>query len=161
MRTHTVDHPLLELGCAVLCALMLAVCSATPGGSEERHDPAGRNLQSLQDLTRALEERGAEVEREGDVDQPFFSPPGVMLDVGGEDVQVFAYESEAARREESAAISADGTTIGTSQVHWIGTPRFWAGGRLLVLYLGDDETVREHLSAVLGSPIAGPSPPST
>lgn len=157
MASHTVRHRLGAVAVAAICTLELMACSATPVVSEEEQVPQGEEIaRTLRDLTQALEERGAEVEREGEVDQPFFSPPGTMLGVGGEDVQVFEYASAAARQEESAAISADGTTIGTNQVHWIGTPRFWASGRLVVLYLGDDETLRELLSAILGPPIAGP-----
>lgn len=152
---HAAPRSMAPMALIALLTLTLAACSGTPAVSNESAGEGGAAVSTLRSFVQALEERGVEVETEGEVDQPFFSPPGIMLSVAGEDVQVFEYDTEAARQEASEAISADGTAIGTSQVHWIGTPRFWAGGRILVLYLGGDETVVEHLSAVLGSPIAG------
>ena len=157
MAFDLVHTALRSMALMALLTVTLAACSGTPGVSDESAGEGGAAVRTLASFVEVLEERGVEVEREGEVDQPFFSPPGIMLSVDGEDVQVFEYDSEAARQEVSNAISTDGAAIGTSQVHWIGTPHFWAGGRILVLYLGGEETVVEHLSAVLGPPIAGPA----
>jgi hypothetical protein len=42
---------------------------------------------------------------------------------------------------------------------WIDRPNFWADGRLIVLYLGEDQAVFDLLSSFLGSPITEPVEP--
>lgn len=161
MQIHSLITPLSIKPAARLVLLAAAVaifgaCSASPAASENTDTTSRVQPETLQSLVEALEGRGASVERKNEVEQPFFSVNGTMLSIDGEDVQIFEYESEAVRRGESSAISADGRTIGTQSVHWIGNPRFWAQGRILVLYLGEDEEVIGHLSSLLGSPIAHP-----
>lgn len=147
---------------AVLLPLA-AGCMAAPVGQDEPSDQRdGATAESnaspptLQALVRRLESEGAEVKVKDRVEQPFFAVPGTMIGVNGDDIQIFEYSSEAARREQSEMISSDGRTIGTSKPLWIGTPRFWASGRILVLYVGKDQSVLRHLQAALGPPTAGP-----
>lgn len=90
-----------------------------------------------------------------EVEQPFFSIPGRMIKVSGEDVQVFQFADAAAVAELAALVSPDGSAVGTSKIHWIGSPHFFRKGSLLVLYVGDDEKVKIALEAVLGLQFAG------
>ena len=39
-------------------------------------------------------------------------------------------------------------------VDWIGPPAFWAEGKIIVLYIGKDEAMRELVSEILGAPVA-------
>ena len=78
-----------------------------------------------------------------------------MIQVNGEDVQVFQYAHVVAASEQATLVSPDGSAVGTSSLHWIGTPHFYKRGLLLVLYVGDDEAVRKALEAVLGRQFAG------
>lgn len=89
------------------------------------------------------------------VDQPFFSVQGRMIEIGGEDVQVFQYPHAAAASEQAALVSPDGGAAGTSMIHWIGQSHFFRKDSLLVLYVGDDEKVIKALEAVLGRQFAG------
>lgn len=106
-------------------------------------------------LIESLRNRGAAVEVGGPVSQPFFSVPGQILRVNGGDVQTFEYASEAEAGADAARVSPDGLTIGTTMVSWIATPHFFRGGRVLALYVGDDETVLGPLQAVMGAQFAG------
>jgi len=99
---------------------------------------------------------GAGATAVGEVDQPFFSIPGRMIKVHGEDVQVFQYANAAAAAAEAAPISRDGRTVGTRKVHWIGSPHFFKKEKLLVLYVGDNAKVLGSLEAALGQQFAGP-----
>lgn len=99
---------------------------------------------------------GAGATAAGEVDQPFFSIPGRMIKVHGEDVQVFQYANTAAADAEAAPISRDGSGVGTRKIHWIGSPHFFKKGKLLVLYVGDNDKVLGSLGAVLGQQFAGP-----
>jgi len=78
-----------------------------------------------------------------------------MIRVRGEDVQVFPYASAAAAQAQAALVSRNGSTVGTTKLHWIGPPHFYRQGRLLVLYVGSDDQVLKALDAVLGRQFAG------
>lgn len=89
------------------------------------------------------------------MEQPFFSVKGKMIEVQGEGVQVFQYLSAAEADGEAALVSSSGSTIGTTKVHWIGPPHFYKKGKLLVLYVGDDDKLLKVLEAALGRQFAG------
>lgn len=73
--------------------------------------------------------------------------------VNGAEVQAFEFADEAARREVSDTISESGSQIGTSMVDWIDQPNLWATGRLIVLYIGQDQAIIDLITHVLGDPI--------
>jgi folylpolyglutamate synthase/dihydropteroate synthase len=89
------------------------------------------------------------------VDQPFFSISGKMIKVHGEDVQVFQFANAAAADAEAAPISHDGMEVGTSKIHWIGSPHFFKKAQLLVLYVGGNPKVLKTLESLLGRQFAG------
>jgi hypothetical protein len=140
----------------ILAAPLLGVALMTACGLRARptcqSDVAVTGTDSLAEVLRAA---GATVEMAGEVSQPFFSVEGEVINVDGGDVQVFEYESEAAASEEAALVSPEGSTIGTSSVMWVATPHFHKEGRLIVLYVGDDDAVAAMLEEVLGPPFAG------
>lgn len=78
-----------------------------------------------------------------------------MIKVHGEDVQVFQFANAAAADAEAAPISRDGMGVGTSKIHWIGSPHFYKKEKLLVLYVGDNHKVLKTLEALLGRQFAG------
>ena len=103
----------------------------------------------------SLRALGAGGDPAGEVAQPFFAIPGKLIKVHGEDVQVFQYTNAAAAAAAAAPISRDGTAVGTRKIHWIGAPHFYKKDRLLVLYIGENETVLKTLKTVLGRQFAG------
>jgi hypothetical protein len=114
-----------------------------------------RTLNDIDTLVEALKAQGLGVERAGGVSQPFFSVEGRALTVNGENVQVFQYRTAEAAAKEAGRISPDGSGTGTSMVSWVGTPHFFRGGKLIVLYVGDDPNVLGALRAHLGAQYAG------
>ncbi len=168
------------MACLLLClaalSLIVAACNPAstatqPPTSAPTIEPAGEPTPVVShpnasggfvDLVDALSERGATVELGENVAQPFFSVPGRSIKVNGAGVQVFEYDDAAARESESATISQDGATIGTTMVTWIGRPNFWARDRVIVLYVGGDADAIARLTEVLGAPItrsaASPTP---
>ena len=125
---------------------------ATPSQQGEFPADAATDYASFIDKLRAA---GASAEAGEAVDQAFFSVRGRMIEVGGEEVQVFQYIDAAAAEAEAALVSADGSAIGTHMVHWIEPPHFYKKGKLLVLYVGDNEKILKMLVAVLDRPFAG------
>lgn len=142
-----------------LCAIAVgpaisgqAVPAANPPEAGKPRAPAVTTYPLLIERLRAA---GAAVEPAGELEQPFFSVPGSAIRVDGEDVQVFQYPNAAAVETEAARVSRDGSSVGTTKPHWIGTPHFYKQGRLLVLYVGDEDKVIKALVATLGRQFAG------
>lgn len=131
----------------IWCALLLVLAPACGGGLEPATDYAG--------LVDSLRDDGATVETAGVVGQPFFSVPGRMIRVNGEDVQVFEYQDSTSAKAEAKLVSSDGGTIGTTAVTWVAPPHFYQSGRLIVLYVGENDIILGLLEGSLGEQYAG------
>ena len=122
--------------------------AAPPGAVSQGNEVGG-----YVELVDALRAAGATVEPGGTVEQPFFEVSGQMIKVDGAEVQVFEFPDEATRENVSSLITPEGQPNPTSMVEWVDQPNFWVKGRVIVLYVGKDQTVIDRLSQVLGDPI--------
>jgi hypothetical protein len=145
-----------------VCLLFVAAagavgCSGKLSGLDQprRGESRAGPVTDYASLVANLRAAGASVKPGEEVDQPFFSVTGKMIEVHGEDVQVFQYADAAVADAQAAQISPTGTTVGTTKIHWIGPPHFFKKGRLIVLYVGDNGKVLKALEAVLGRRFAG------
>jgi hypothetical protein len=145
-----------------ICAFLffLAVGSATCGGDysaakQAQGQSVAGPVTDQASLISKLRAAGASVELVGEVNQPFLSVTGTMIKLHGDDVQVFQYANAAAADAEAAPISRDGMAVGTRKIFWVGPPHFFKQGRLLVLYVGNDDKVLKALEAALGRQFAG------
>lgn len=125
-----------------------------PSQPQQSKAPAGP-LMDYASLIDNLRTAGVSAESEGEVDQPFFSVEGRIIKVSGEDVQVFQYSDAATADAQAALVSPDGSSVGTSRLHWVGPPHFYKKGKLLVLYVGGNAKALKALEAVLGRQFAG------
>lgn len=107
---------------------------------------------------------GATVVNTGEVaQQPCFSVDAKVITVNGSDVQVFEYEDAAATDTEAALISPHGFSINKTSndngqicnISWIASPHFYKASNLIVLYIGENQTVIDVLKSVLGPQFAG------
>ena len=112
-------------------------------------------VQDQASLINALKAAGATVETGESITQEFFTPKGHTLKVNGSDLQVFEYASAEAMTKEASQVAPDGGSIGTSMVDWIDTPHFYKVGRIIVLYVGNDQKVLDLLNKVVGLQFAG------
>ena len=80
---------------------------------------------------------------------------GTTVNLNGESVQVFEYDSAETMESDAVLVDADGGTIGTSMVSWMATPHFYKKGRILVLYIGDNQEMLRLLESVLSAQFAG------
>lgn len=119
----------------------------------------GNEIGGYVELVDALRAQNAAVEPSDEIDQDFFDVPGQAITVNGAEVQVFEFNEKVTREASAAQISPDASSIGTTMITWIDQPNFWAKGRVVVLYVGQDTSTIELLTSVLGEPIAQGRPP--
>ena len=132
---------------AVLLLLVIGCCNGNTSPETV--------VDGLDTLIRELRNKGATVNVVGPLTQPFFSAPGQILGVNGEDVQVFEYESAAEAQEEAARVSPDGSSVGTTIITWVSTPHFYRSGEIIVVYVGSSRELLSLLESVLGPQFAG------
>lgn len=142
-------RPLLT---GLLIGMLLLVACNDQQQTIEREGDLAIDLDTLVDH---LEAAGATVERVGTLSQPFFTPEGQVINVNSQDVQVFEYENKSDAGVEADLVSPDGSSVGTSMMSWLATPHFYTSGKLVVLYVGDQNDTIELLNGVLGPQIAG------
>ena len=115
-----------------------------------------RSTEELLRLVKTLRRQGATVAITNEkVSQPFFSVVSRVIRVNGQGVQVFEYRRASTAANEAKRVSSDGKTIGTSKPSWLSTPHFFKTEKLILLYVGDDQTVLRILQATLGNQFAG------
>jgi hypothetical protein len=131
--------------------LLLVACSDRQQPAETRGD----SVDDLDSLVNRLQAAGATVEPAGTVSQPFFTPRGQVIVVNDQDVQAFEYESQADANAEVALVAPDGSSVGASIMNWMATPHFFNSGKLIVLYVGDQNDTIDVLEALLGTQFAG------
>ena len=70
---------------------------------------------------------------------------GYVIDIEGESVQVYEYDGVEAARVDASGVMPDGSHVttgdATTAVDWISTPHFYQRDRLIVVYVGDDDSV--------------------
>jgi hypothetical protein len=145
-----------------VCSLLVAAvgvsgCGVNASASDQSRqgEPRSPRVTDYESLGASLRAAGASVKPGAKVDQPFFPVGGKLIEVHGEEVQVFQFADAAEAKAQAARISPTGTTIETTKVHWIGPPHFYRTDRLLVIYVGDSERVLRTLETVLGPQFAG------
>lgn len=106
------------------------------------------------ELHEALRAAGASVEVGGPMRQEFFGVPGQVLTINGTDVQVFEYAGPEEAQADAAQVAPDGSSVGLTMIMWVAPPHFYALGRLIVLYVGDDAAITLLLEGALGPPFA-------
>jgi hypothetical protein len=134
-----------------LLLLLVAALALTACGGQ----PASAQGYGTAEFVEELREKGAEVETGEEVEQAFFSVIGTSVNLNGESLQMFEYDSAETMESDAVLVDADGGSIGTSMVTWVATPHFYKKGRILVLYIGDNVETIELLESVLGPQFAG------
>jgi hypothetical protein len=110
-------------------------------------------INTYDELVAALQAAGLRVEPAGEVDEPIFNTTARAIQVNGAQLQVFEFPDEAARQQASDTIEGAGFIIGATAVDWIDQPNFWATGNIIVLYVGQDQTILPALTNLLGETI--------
>lgn len=149
----------------------IAGCSNTPetppSGTPEIL-PSGTGM-DYASLVNSLRQAGATVELIGDASypRPIFSAPasGKAITVNGEYARVFEFSDEATAQAEAQRVTPDGFTIGPPSppgtpgtivdFEWIAPPHWYQSGKLIVIYVGENQAIMELLESLLGPQFAG------
>jgi len=156
--THFSDHSfeLRSLNTFFISLLLLfLLVSVGCNGSDNTTVSHGGPVRDHVSLVDTLRAQGLTVEPTGPVTQPFFSAPGQILHVNGQDIQVFEFEDAASANSKAKDISPDGMSVGNTAIQWINPPHFFSTGKIIVLYLGSDPTLLRQLEVAMGKQIAG------
>lgn len=155
--------PLLA-GCQVQVTGGKPVPSPTPSSGPSataRPSPSassghsGHQVSDEQSLIDHLRSQGARIERGEDVQQPFLKEEGRLYTVNGQSIQVYEYDSAAALEADASQISPDGGSTKTTMISWLDDPHFFKQGRVLVLYIGKNQSLLDLLKGALGAQFAG------
>jgi hypothetical protein len=120
--------------------------SLVPGSKPKEYARLIGKLRARRALVKSTNER---------VRQPFFLVSGRIMKVNNENIQVFEYSNPATTDSQAKRVSPDGKTIGNNKPSWMSTPHFFKSQKLIVIYVGDDQTVLRILQAELGNQFAG------
>ena len=129
-----------------LVSMWLASCRSGPL-------PVERKIETADDLVAALGDAGKTVIETTEVGVPAFGVPPRMLRVDQAVVQVYEYVNVEARIAISQTISPDGEAVDGTAIVWPDRPKFWATGRLIVVYTGTDGGIILLLDGLLGDPL--------
>ena len=110
---------------------------------------------SAEQLAIELKAAGLKVERKGSVRQPFFPVPAKVLAIGADEMEVFEFASVQDAEKAASMVSPDGSTVGTSAMHWIAPPHFYRRDRTILIHLGGTAKVRSVLERIAGAAFAG------
>jgi hypothetical protein len=142
---------------ACLTVIGVMGCRPTAEQTVTHGDRAPTDQVSFIDSLRGS---GHTVEILGDVEQPFLQAQGTRVQASGgslaapAELQLFQYESPAAARSDVGRLDRQGNPPGT-RINWIAPPHFFQSGRLVALYVGNDTTVVQTLSRLLGPAVVG------
>ena len=152
-------HKIFSLVSLLAIAILFTACASQVQAVEIPATPSfvvqSDPTEGQASLMINLQNAGAQVELGDSIEQPFFTMQGKILKVNGADVQVFEYASAEAMEADVALISADGGSVGTSMISWKANPHFFKSDSMIVLYVGDDDSILTALQSVLGEQFAG------
>jgi hypothetical protein len=128
----------------------------TKANTRRPYSVRAKSTKELSRLIENLRAQGAKVRLTNEkVSQPFFSSAGRIMNINGESIQVFQYAQAATADNEAKHVSLDGMSIGTSKPSWMAPPHFFKSGKLIVLYVGNEQTVLKVLQTAIGNQFAG------
>lgn len=91
----------------------------------------------------------------GSINQPFIPAKGTLLNIQGEQLQVYEFSNESTANDFSSSVSSNGAVIGSTSVNWAAQPHLFNKSNLVIVYLGNDTLILSTLYSILGSQFAG------
>lgn len=144
----------------ILSAFALFLAACMPTQVEGEIPPTGQEAATTNELVGSLEDAGMTVGVVGDVDQPFIPVTGRLVQMNGQEIQVFEFPTQLEREQVSDLIAREGFSI-EGVAPGVQDPHVWAQGRLIVLHVGQDQNTINTLNSILGERIAFDREPPT
>ena len=138
---------IIGTSCAVIIAVTFLIIGCGGNGDTSSYDS----------FVEKLLGSGASVQHMGSINQPFLSGQGRVIRVNGEDLQVFEYANRGLAEDDISIVIPDGCCFGTTNISWMGSPHLYQEDRLIVIYIGDNSSMRNLLENIMGSQFAGAS----
>ena len=132
--------------CVILLGVITAACGSGPTGPT--------SFGSAEALVTALRAQGVTATTGQTLpmqSHPYFSTNARIVTMNSAILNVLEYDSSGDADREAATVSPTGSSIGSTQIEWVGPPHFFKNGRLIVLYVGDRSDVLQPLTTVLGA----------
>jgi hypothetical protein len=143
--------------CIVLITAVVAIATLSP-------KPVTNYTTDYTTLLRYLRDSSASIAEEGEIQEPFFDIEGRRVTVNESTIEVYEYISAEAMESEANWVSSDGSSIRKGKegdiwevcyVNWIASPHFYKAGRIIVIYVGDNNSIINLLENALGKQFAG------
>ncbi|MSP12939.1 MAG: hypothetical protein EXR62_08275 [Chloroflexi bacterium] len=142
--------------CMRVVALLLTFGGCSAGLDADTGDQGGDPYTALE---AQWQRKGVQVEPAAEVVQPFFTVKGRVVRLDGKEVQLFVFPSNAEASKDATKIFTQGAqTVHDLKLQY-GIPHFYRKGRVIVLYIGEDERTMQILDGALGRQFLGGSGP--
>lgn len=157
MTTLSQTSTLIAIGFATI----LGACTSTTGSitddasSSSAMTDSDLEVETVEELVGTLQTRGHIVDMGLTIEDPLFSVSGTDIAVDTATVQVYEYADETTASSDAATIMANGYIVGNKALDWAAPPHFFQNDRLIVVYVGSDETLLDSLEETFGAQVAG------
>ena len=141
-------------GCIIVVIAIVAIATLSP-----------KPVTDYSTLLRYLRESGASIGEEREIHKyAFFAIEGRRVTVNESTIEVYEYANAEAIESEASCVSPDGSSIvrkeegdivGVCNVGWIAPQHFYKAGRIIVIYIGEDDSIISLLENALGKQFAG------
>lgn len=117
------------------------------------------NTESYVNFVAELESSGFKIKQE-DVDKDILAGQRKWLTVDdNENISVYIYKNNKRMVKDASHVSPDGFSYKTGfknvSISWISNPHFFKRDNIIVLYVGEDKDIINHLENLLGKQFAG------
>lgn len=117
------------------------------------------NTESYENFVAELESSGFKIKQE-DVDKDILAGQRKWLTVDdNENISVYIYKNNKRMVKDASYVSPDGFSYKTGfknvSISWISKPHFFKRDNIIVLYVGEDKDIINHLENLLGKQFAG------
>ena len=146
----------MALGCCAVFVVAAACTPATPlpgttvPGNPTADGTVTATTSGLDRFVADLRDAGSTVEIGAQIQQPYLPIAGTVVRIDGAEVQVFEFADTASRTAVTDSLTQADATQMPNLPEGI---NLWAQDRIVVVYLGQDQTVRDTLTTSLGAPL--------
>lgn len=147
----------------LILALIMSGCSNSEVSTKiesKGNTVSSENVINYETFINAMKAKGyfpEEIEpSQYDVDHSFFSVPAKNIKVNEEVISIYEFKDYDIAKSQSQLISSDGYQIGNINIEWCEKPHFYLQGKMIVGYIGTNETILKDLSEIIGETITKP-----